>query len=803
MLPSKIEYNFPSQKKSTASKNEQWRKQCIDSGETACLWRNEGVRSSIQNKTVNYNLYSDLLDEADVEKVCNPMKIVGLQAPAKMQNYPISNPKIDLLVGESINRKFDFKARVVNQDAISRKGEQAMDMFREMFISHLKNKELTDEQMEKELKNFQEYLTYDFQDAKEKIATDILSYLTKSLNLDYLFAKGFKDALICAEEIYHCDVIAGEPIVKRLNPKNVHTVRSGESPYIEDSDIITIVEYYSPGQVIDEYHEELNPAEISRIENSMAGNVTAAKGGIDIGRKPELPLHPSEGIDISALANDFAYGSPFDNNGNIKVTKVFWKSLRKVKKVKYYDEEGDVQYDIYDENYVIDVTRGEEETVLWISEWWEGHKIGGSIGDVSTDAIYVRMRPKPVQFRKMENPSICHPGIVGTIYNTNDNKGVSLMDRMKPLQYLYNVLAYNVELMIAKNKGKIMRVNVAEIPENWKIDKWLSYVSSMNLSFYDPFKEGNKGAATGKLAGSMNQSTGSIDAEMGNSIQMYINMMDFIKRELGEISGVSASRQGQIHNRSAVGNVQQEINQTSHITEYWFMEHDFVKKRVLECLLDTAKYAWRNNQNKKVQYVLGDGASKILEINGPEFASEEYGLLITNGNNTYELLQVMKQTAQMAMQAGKMKFSQLIDIYSDEALATIRRKIINSEMEAEAAQQKQAEQASKIEEMKIAEARKMAEDAKDFKREEWDREDVRLDKELEAKYNADNDTDFIDNGSDPETLTLTLEKLKNDAEKIRNEYAVKMAQLAEEKRKNRAQESLKSAEIASRKSVNK
>jgi hypothetical protein len=233
------------------------------------------------------------------------------------------------------------------------------------------------------------------------------------------------------------------------------------------------------------------------------------------------------------------------------------------------------------------------------------------------------------------------------------------------------------------------------------------------------------------------------------------------------------------------------------------MEHDFVKKRVLECLLDTAKYAWRNNQNKKVQYVLGDGASKILEINGPEFASEEYGLLITNGNNTYELLQVMKQTAQMAMQAGKMKFSQLIDIYSDEALATIRRKIINSEMEAEAAQQKQAEQASKIEEMKIAEARKMAEDAKDFKREEWDREDVRLDKELEAKYNADNDTDFIDNGSDPETLTLTLEKLKNDAEKIRNEYAVKMAQLAEEKRKNRAQESLKSAEIASRKSVNK
>lgn len=797
MLPNKIDYSFPAQKKMLSQKHEIWRKQCVDSGEQACLWRNEGIRTSVYNKKINYDLYSDILDQADVEKVCNPMKIAGLQAPAKMQNYPICNPKIDLLVGESIARKSEYRVRVMNSDAIAEKGRNTMKIFSQLVVSHLKNKNLTDEELEKELKDFDYFLKYEYQEAKESIASDILNYLYQHQNLDYLFAKGFKDALISSEEIYQTDVIGGEPIIKRLNPKNVHSVRSGESPFIEDSDIITIVSYYSPGQIIDEYHEDLTPAEIDRITLGMSGNVTSAKNGIDIGRRPELPLFPNEGLSISMLANDFAYGSPFDNDGNIKVTKVYWKSLRKVLKVKYYDEQGDVQYDIRDENYKVDESIGEEAKVLWISEWWEGHKIGGSIGDVDNEAIYVRMRPKPVQFRNLENPSICHPGIVGTVYNTNDNKGVSLMDRMKPLQYLYNVMAYNVELMVAKNKGKIARVNLAEIPENWKIDKWLSYVTSMNISFYDPFKEGNKGAAKGKLAGSFNQGASTLDAEMGNSIQMYMNMMSFIKQEIGEISGVSAARQGQIHNRSAVGNVQQELNQTSHITEYWFTEHEFTKKRALECLLETAKYAWRQKDNKKVQFILGDGRTKLLNIDVKDFADAEYGLMLVNGNNYHELANNMKQIAGQAVAAGQMRFSQLLDIYSEASLSTIRRKFIEIE-ERQDMQAQQSEKAQQeLEQQKLKLLEEAQEKERDFKREEWDREDARLELELKAKFE-----EFAKDDSNADN-TIALENLRLQAEKIMKDHNIKLKEINEKIRSNKKQEELKSKEIEAKKTVKK
>ena len=802
-----LNYNFPAQKKPTKSKNDEWRRNCVNGGETASMWKSIGLRSSIQNKRTNYDLYSDILDQADVEKIVNPLGVMGLTAPAKMQNYPICNPKIDLLVGESINRKFDWKIRVVNDDAISEKENLMKKKLGDLIVSHIKSKDIKEDQMQEELIKFQNYLSFEYQDTRETVATQILSYLYKQHKLDYMFSKGFKDALICAEEIYQCDIVAGEPIVKKLNPLNVHTVRSGESPYIEDSDIITLVGYMSPGQIIDEYHEYLKPGEIDLIESNMVGNTSGSSSSIDIGRKRDIPIRIDQAIDLAVLSGTFAYGSPLDNNGNIRVTKVYWKSMRKLKKVKFYDEFGDAQEELRDENYVTDKEKGETETILWVSEWWEGHKIGGSVGDMSSGAIYCKMQPRPVQFRSMENPSKCHPGIVGTVYNTNDNIGVSLMDRMKPYQYMYNVLAYNAELAIAKNYGKIMRIDLASIPENWKIDQWLSFAQGMNAAFYDSFKEGNKGAAQGKVAGTMNSQAPVIDMEMGNTIQLYMNMMAYIKQELGEIAGVSATRQGQISNRQAVGNVQQEMNQTSHITEYWFMEHDHVKIRVLGCLLETAKHAWKDKKNKKVQYVLDDGATMMLELDGEQFNECEYGLQISDGSSSYELLQSMKQLAHAGIQNGLLNFSQLLDIHSTESISAIRRKIVRAE---EAKTKRDQEMEKKKLEAQENQLKFMAEEEskkRDFEREGWDREDARNEAVLENKLEVERlrqDNEDSRSADLPEDNSESLAKLQLQADKINKDYNAKLQQINEAKRKNKVQEAQKDEELAiKRKAVNK
>lgn len=793
---------FPTQKKPYNQKNDQWRKDCVDAAEQYSIWRNQGLRKSYQNKRTNYNLYSDILDPSDIEKICNPLGVLGLNAPAKMQNYPICNPKIDVLVGESIKRKFEFKVKVVNDDAISEKERDIKEKFTQLMTSHISQGDPEDpasqKKMEEELKNFQKFINYEYQDLRERTATHILKYLYHQQRMEYKFAAGFKDALIASEEIYQVDIIAGEPVFERLNPLNVFTVRSGESNLIDDADVIMIHGYMSPGKIVDDYHEYLTPDNIDTIESGFT-NSSRGSNGIDIGRKPDLALRVDESIDIAILKNDIQYGYGIDTEGNIRVSKVYWASLRKMLKVKSYDELGDPYFHLEDEHYKINKSTGEESSEIWIKEWWEGHKIGGGFGSHEDDrAIYVRMQPKKVQFRSLENPSKCSPGIIGTIYNTNDNQGVSLMDRMKPYQYMYNILAYNTELAISKNYGKIMRLDLASVPENWKIDQWLSFAQGMNLAVYDSFKEGNKGQAQGKLAGSMQAQAPVIDMEMGNTIQLYMNMMAFIKQQMGEISGVSDQRQGQIENREAVGNVERSMVQSNHITEYWFSEHEYLKLRCMELMLETAKCAWKDKKNKKVQYILDDVSVQILNIDTEQFNEAEYGLQITTNNNIQELVQAMKSLAQPALQAGVLNFSQLLDIYSTDSISSIRRKLEKAEMDKIQRDQEAEQNKMKMQQEALIAQAKMADVQRDFEREKMDREDRNIQSglqnnlEIERLRQDNNDSSsFQEVGDSP----IELESLRQEALKIKQDYDLKLKEHTENVRHNKEEERLKEKDI--------
>lgn len=787
--------HFPAQKKSLKNKTKEWRKQNINAAEDFAFNRHEGLRKSAKNKQINYDLYSDILDQADIERTCNPFKLKNLTAPAEMQNYPIANPKIDLLVGEALKRKLDIRVRVNNSDAVSQKEKDLKIEFGKLLVQAAKDSTagmLDEKEIEKRLNDFERFRTYEYQDQREQMATHILTHLQKKLKIESKFAKGFKDALLVGEEIYQVDVIAGEPIFERLNPKHVNVVRSGESPYIEDADVITIKGWYSPGRIIDEYHEELTPAEIDMLEEGSFASEAASNG---IGDRKPINLDPNT-FDTDWFTGD-DFGNVFDEDGNIRVIKVLWKSRRKMLKVTKINQFGNEETTLEDENFKIDKDAGEKSKTLWVNEWWEGHKIGGSSVQGDERAIYVKMRPRPIQFRNMENPSKCGPGIIGTIYQTNDNGSVSLMDRMKPYQYMYNILMYKTELAIAKNHGKIMALDLAKVPENWKIDQWMSFAQGMNLAVFDSFKEGNKGAATGKLAGAQQGSQPIIDMEMGNTIQLYISMLSYIKQELGEVAGVSAQRQGQISNREAVGNVERSTIQSSHITEYWFAEHEATQIRALEALLETAKFAWRNKDNVKVQYVLDEGSTTIFEIEGQQFNEADYDISITTGSMNDNLRDSLKQLAHAGMQNGMINFSQLLDIMTTNSVSAIKRKIERSEEDAKAQAAEQQQQEQQMAQQQLQQQAQIEQEKakavvdkqlRELEDNQKDRENAVLLKQLELQsreYNSNSEEN--------------MEELKLMAKKLTDEHSIKEGTLAETVRSNMAKEENEKRKIQAQK----
>ena len=261
---------------------------------------------------------------------------------------------------------------------------------------------------------------------------------------------------------------------------------------------------------------------------------------------------------------------------------------------------------------------------------------------------------------------------------------------MKPYSYYYDVIHDRLNKLIAKNWGKIITLDLAKVPKGWEIDKWMYYAKANNIAVVDSFKEGNIGAATGKLAGGLNNaSSGVIDAELGNSIQMHINLLSFIKGEMAEVAGISPQREGAIENRETVGGVERATLQSSHITEWLFIIHDDIKKRVYEAFLETAKIAMKG-RNKKFQYLLSDGTQQITDIDGDEFAESDYGLVVDNSNEIQQLSQKLDTLAQAAMQNGY-QLSTIMKMFTSNSLME-KIRILGKEEQQKQQQAQQAQQ---------------------------------------------------------------------------------------------------------------
>ena len=315
------------------------------------------------------------------------------------------------------------------------------------------------------------------------------------------------------------------------------------------------------------------------------------------------------------------------------------------------------------------------------------------------------MRPSVIQYNRLTNPSRCHFGIVGSIYNINESKPYSLVDMMKPFNYLYDVIHDRLNKLMAKNWGKLVTIDIAKVPKDWTIDKWLYFAKKNSIAVIDSFKEGNVGAATGKLAGALNNAnSGVINAELGNSIQMYINMLEFIKLEMSEVSGISKQREGQISNRETVGGVERATLQSSHITEWVFTVHDDVKKRALECFLETAKIALKG-RSLKFSYLLSDGSQRVADIDGDEFAESDYGLVVDNSNGVQELSQKLDMLAQAALQNQTASFSTIMKLYGSSSIVEKQRLIETDERKI---QERQAQQAQMEQEAQQARLQQQA-----------------------------------------------------------------------------------------------
>ena len=783
--------NFPRQQLPYRAKTKAWRKRCIDWGDAKTFFNYSPVRKSVIKKKILYDLVNGKLHMEDMEAVINPENLKVGYIPDRIQHYPLINSKLNVLRGEEAKRVFDFRVVVTNPNSVSEIEESKKQALLADLQQLIADSSMSEEEFNQNLDKLNDYYTYHWQDFREIRANALLNHYWKEYNLPFLFNQGFMDGMTVGEEIYRCDIVGGEPVIERVNPLKIRVFKSGYSNRIEDADIIIIEDYWSPGRVIDTFYDVLSPKDMEYIEKlpdhigqaytDSMDNIDERMGFVNNNMVGDEIVTDGFYFDPLNLFSDAVVNSllPYDLAGNLRVLQVYWKSRRKIKKVKSYDPEtGEETFNFYNEDYVCDTARGEEEQTFWVNEAWEGVKIG--------DSIYVNMRPRVVQYNRLSNPSRCHFGIVGSIYNLNESRPFSMVDMMKQYNYLYDAIHDRLNKMIARNWGKIIQLDLAKVPKGWEIDKWLYYAKVNGIAVSDSFKEGNIGAATGKLAGALNNAqSGVIDADWGNNIQQYINLLAFIKMEMSEVVGISPQREGQISNRETVGGVERATLQSAHITEWVFTIHEDVKRRALECFLETAKAALKG-RSKKFQYILSDGSMQVMNIDGDEFAENDYGLAVDSSDGMQKLQQQIETLAQAALQNQTLSFSTIMKLYSSASLAEKQRMIETDEARMrEMAQQAQQQQAQMEQQTEL---QKMQQEDMLNQR---DNETKILVAQINAQAKQENSTEGINDGIQEPMSESDREKLKESIRQFNEKMKLEREKLSFQKEKQHEDAAIK------------
>lgn len=671
---------FPRQKLPLSKKGKKWQEDCVN------YIIGEGNVTSGGNSTsyygelqTYYNLYNSIFDEKDFKSITNPFKVED-GFPATPHDFNIIRPKVDLLIGEETKRPLNFRVIRTSQEATSEMQEKEKQMILQYIEAAITAKMSPEEaqQFQEQLQSGEimppeqiaKYMDKDYKDIVENTAYHSLTYLREKLDLDNEFIKGWKDGLISGREIYYVGVLNAEPYAERVNPICFSYDKSPDLDFIEDGSWCCRKMRMPITEVYDRYYDKLEEKDLDKLEE-MIGSTP----GRNLGDRSPVDM----GIQLRIYDNPIFEGS---GKSLVNVWHCCWKSFKKIFYVTTTDDAGQPQINIVDETYQ---PVGNEVSIEpdWIIEVWEGYRAGSD--------LYFGIQPIEYQHISIDNPNSQKLPYCGAIYSNTNSKPRSLVSILKPLQYMYIVLWYRLELAIARDKGKVVNMDITQIPKSMNISpaKWMHYLSSVGVNFINPYEEGwNIPGREGGKPAQFNQIT-ALDLTMSNVIAEYIQLMDKIEELAGTISGITQQREGAVSTSEMVGNVERSVIQSSHITEPLFWVHNQCKRRVLNMLLNTAKGAWEETGKQKLQYIFDNGERAFLDIT-PKFYYEDMDVFVSDTSKDLENIQKLQQLIQPAMQNGA-SLLEAAEILTNDNFNIIKQKLKDMQTRQEQIQQQQQE----------------------------------------------------------------------------------------------------------------
>lgn len=603
--------------------------------------------------------------------------------------------RIRSLLGELEKSGYVIKARALNSEAESRKLEEKerLRVKRKLadvlqFIEEETGMQMEDPeyvpQTEDELK---EYMDLTWKDKNVLILEAALKWIAKRTHWDETRKRLFLDVLIVNMMVIRNEIVRGVPQSTHVDPSKFIFDPNSTDDMLSDSTYFGEVEYMPLASAAERYG--LTTEEIQEAYKSYQTYL-----GMGMEQRNE-----ADGYFGCMPGQSLKWFKVEDGTPRCLVIRACWRDYKLLAHKKSKNEK-------YDSDHLADVTndyvsKGDKEKVIYnkIECWKQATIVGGKFCRDYGDC--------PNQARDLSSLEVSEPPYKVWIPEFIMGKYTSLVEQLVGLQLLKDIALYQLQIQMARAVGKVLVIDMAMFPDNQLKEEVIGRMKADGVIF------GNSKEYQ-LMSGNMNLFQ-EFDLSLSESIGQAITLIEYFDKQIDNISGINAERQGQSQGASqGLGVTNSLVYQSNLITASYFVGFERFCSRVLNYQAKLVKVAWAGKE--RFAPIIGDVGVDFLKDN-IDISLDEFDVLVESLPPSAVDRQTLIKWLDLAVQAdpGFLPDAMAILLEQDNTIAV--RKYQRRYQLRQMHLNKQEQQASEQEQMNQQQQIQLGQDQLQFQRE--------------------------------------------------------------------------------------
>lgn len=762
----------PFQMISKIEKDDDWKKWNMDWLEYIGL---QQIMKENRKMIKYYSMANGVIDKSDYlqsrdNEFADLVGIISSEtgSPFSLKFYPIIPNVINILIGEFSKRDTRIIVKAVDEFSKNEALDAKMDMLTQILIQNAQAKindqlkqqgvdpgsdqgkqqiDLATQMAQAEVK-FKNY-----RGIGEQWGQHVLDNDQERFRLNEYELEGFRDSLIVDREFWHIGIKEDSYCVDLWNPIFTFYHKSPDVHYISEGNFVGQIKLLSVPDVINMYGDQMDENQLEQLRYAQSITISGNNAQDDTrkhdptmfwdasrpyDRQQPNSIHYEQYMGVKQMKEDmtnFSWNeiqrlsltnSVWSNQSLVRVSKVYWKSQRKVGHLIRIKDDGTIVMEIVDEDYKVTVkpvydksinkqetkenlVYGEHIDWIWINEVWEGTKIGPNSTTYyqsrgyGFEPIYINVRPLPFQFKGRDSLFGSKLPVEGKIFSERNSVSYSLVAKMQSYQIGYNIVSNQMMDMLAdeKGNGKVFVMDQNMIPRSSLDGTWGKHNFA---KFQQVMKDYGIALIDTSLQNTENPGTNfqhfqSVDMSNTDMLLSKIKLGEYFKNEALAVVGITPQRVGAVQASESATGVQQAVNNSYAQTEIYFEQHmNSLMPRVKQMMLEAAQFTTANQ-------IKNNGSASINYMNTSEemiwFQIEEDKLLLRDFNiypmSRPNIKAVLEKLREFAMQnntaeGSLYEMAQILTLNSPaEIISKLKEADDNRQQQQQAQQQQEAQ----------------------------------------------------------------------------------------------------------------